>query len=230
MRGTEVGETAAKVTNDEADKSGSEEGKEELSRDDIFHFLQCRRRRLILKYLQEYTGDEPAVMSDIAEHIAALENDTTVRALDSQQRQRVYIALYQSHLPKMDRADIIDYNQDRGYVESTDFTSEFLQYLDDEPSVLADNGPSVPVDDGPSVPVEGETQSKANSQDQPPEQGSRWQQRYFAAALVSAVGAGVMAITGSSLAVPSAANVALITSTLFGLLGLVHTQTPAVDT
>jgi len=69
-----------------------------LDRDDVFHILQCRRRRLVLKYLQEHDG--PADMRDVTEAIAAIENDTTVAQLRSQERQRVYIALYQSAPPE----------------------------------------------------------------------------------------------------------------------------------
>lgn len=109
---------------------------ERLDRDDVFHILQCRRRRLVLKYLQEHDG--PADMRDITERIAAVENDTTVAQLRSQERQRVYIALYQSHLPKMDRDGIINYQQDRGVVERTPMTDQFDPYLINEPALLSD--------------------------------------------------------------------------------------------
>jgi len=111
----------------------------QLTRDDIFHVLQCRRRRLVLKYLQEYGGAEPARMSDIAERVAAVEHDTTVASLDSRQRQRVYIALYQDHLPKMDQVGVIDYNKSRGEIEPTASTDAFYRYLDCEPSLLSDS-------------------------------------------------------------------------------------------
>ncbi|UPV76791.1 hypothetical protein M0R89_21615 (plasmid) [Halorussus limi] len=112
---------------------------DELTRDDIFHLLQCRRRRLVLKYLQEH--DTPVKMTDITEKIAAVEHDTTVAALKSQERQRVYIALYQSHLPKLDEEGIIEYQQNRGIVERTDRTDAFDRYLDGEPSMREDDAP-----------------------------------------------------------------------------------------
>lgn len=115
---------------------------DELARDDIFHVLQCRRRRLVLKYLQEH--DTPAKMTDITEKIAAVEHDTTVAALKSQERQRVYIALYQSHLPKLDEEGIIEYQQNRGIVERTDRTAAFDRYLDEEPSMRDDDAPERP--------------------------------------------------------------------------------------
>ena len=116
--------------------SETEAPDERLDRDDVFHILQCRRRRLVLKYLQEHDG--PADMRDVTERIAAVENDTTIAQLRSQERQRVYIALYQSHLPKMDRAGIIAYDQDRGVVERTQRTAEFHPYLVNEPPLTPD--------------------------------------------------------------------------------------------
>ncbi|WP_135855375.1 DUF7344 domain-containing protein [Halorussus salinus] len=124
-------------TTEIADDATETDETDELTRDDIFHVLQCRRRRLVLKYLQEH--DTPVKMTDITEKIAAVEHDTTVAALKSQERQRVYIALYQSHLPKLDEEGIIQYQQNRGIVERTERTDAFDRYLDEEPSMRDDD-------------------------------------------------------------------------------------------
>lgn len=134
-------------TTEMADDTTETDETDELARDDIFHVLQCRRRRLVLKYLQEH--DTPAKMTDITEKIAAVEHDTTVAALKSQERQRVYIALYQSHLPKLDEEGIIEYQQNRGIVERTERTDAFDRYLDEEPSMRDDDAAeSRPADAG----------------------------------------------------------------------------------
>jgi len=39
------------------------------------------------------TDDEPVQLGHLAEHIAAIENDKPIKALDSQERKRVYVAL-----------------------------------------------------------------------------------------------------------------------------------------
>jgi DNA primase len=88
-----------------------------LSTDDAFHLLQNARRRAVLRYLLEHEGESQFAMRDIAEQVAAWEHDTTVSQLSSDERQRVYIALYQNHLPKLDDQGIIQYNQPRGVVE-----------------------------------------------------------------------------------------------------------------
>ncbi|MDL5363600.1 hypothetical protein [Halalkalicoccus sp. NIPERK01] len=105
-----------------------------LSKDDTFHILQNERRRRVLQYLSGTEG--PVDMRDIAEQVAAWEHDTTVQQLTSDQRQRVYIALYQSHLPKLADFDLITYNRSRGVVERTplaDQVSRYLRESDDQP-------------------------------------------------------------------------------------------------
>ncbi|WP_276257066.1 DUF7344 domain-containing protein [Halomontanus rarus] len=101
-----------------------------LTEDQIFHLLQNQRRRNVLRYLQG--TDEPVRMRDIAEQVAAWEHDTTLEALTSNQRQRVYIPLYQSHLPKLDEEGIIDYQQSRGIVERNSLADQLDPYLIDE--------------------------------------------------------------------------------------------------
>ena len=102
--------------------------RDRLSKDVIFELLKNRRRREVLTYLLESEGT--VTLGELAEQIAAWENDTTVNALSSDQRKRVYVALYQTHLPKMDDAGIIDYDQDRGLIELSDNADLLMMYLD----------------------------------------------------------------------------------------------------
>ena len=102
-----------------------------ITKDDAFHVLQNSRRRAVLRYLLEHDDTGRFVMRDVAEEVAAWEHDTTVQQLVSDERQRVYIALYQSHLPKLDDHGIIEYNQSRGVVEPTELLQVFEPYLED---------------------------------------------------------------------------------------------------
>jgi len=102
----------------------------ELSEDDVFHLLQNERRRRVLAYLREHDDGEGVDMRDVVDAIAAEEHDTTVQALRSKERQRVYIALYQSHLPKLDDAGVIEYDQRRGWVSRTAATENVERYLE----------------------------------------------------------------------------------------------------
>ncbi|MDS0282636.1 DUF7344 domain-containing protein [Haloarcula onubensis] len=205
---TEIASRDADGSADEASAHADADTQTELTRDDMFHVLQCRRRRLVLKYLQEYDGDGPARMSDIAEHIAAVEHDTTVDALQSQERQRVYIALYQSHLLKMDKVGIINYNQSRGYVEATPLAERFAGYLGSEPSLLGDG-----TDD------DGRPGTAADITDGPVDQ--RWYRRYLYAAggslaVFSALASGVLPMPSTQF------GVGILVSVLFALLATSH--------
>lgn len=103
-----------------------------IAKDDLFHLLQNSRRRAVLRYFIVHSEREEFNMRTIAEEIAAWENDISVDQLHSDQRQRVYIALYQSHLPKLDEYGVIEYNQSRGIVKPTSLTALFEPYLEPE--------------------------------------------------------------------------------------------------
>ena len=108
--------------------SEQEEPETELSRDMVFDVLKNRRRRYALHYLKQQEGS--VKLSDLAEQVAAWENDTTINNISAAERKRVYTALYQSHLPKLDDAGIVDYNQNRGIVELTEKAAELDVYLE----------------------------------------------------------------------------------------------------
>lgn len=106
---------------------------QELNKDDVFHLLQTNRRRESIRYLLDHEDEGAIRMRDIAEHVAAKEHDTTVSQLTSTQRQRVYIPLYQLHLPKLDKKGIIEYDKPRGIVHSGDRLEEIRPYLEAQP-------------------------------------------------------------------------------------------------
>jgi hypothetical protein len=96
--------------------------------DRIFEVLKNQRRRHVLRYLTKH--DDSVTIGTLAEHIAVLENDTTLTALTSRERKRVYIGLYQSHLPKMDDAGAVEFNKARGVIVLGPNAAQFQPYLD----------------------------------------------------------------------------------------------------
>lgn len=82
-----------------------------ISEGDVFEVLCNRRRRQVLTYLQECDGR--ATAGELAESIAADEAGTTPDRVSSDERKRVYVSLYQNHLPVMDDASVVDYDADR---------------------------------------------------------------------------------------------------------------------
>lgn len=103
---------------------------EQLPKDQLFHLLQNERRRAALCWLRELECRSD--IRTLADEVAAAENDTSVDALDSEARQRVYISLYQSHLPKLDSLGVVDYDQEEGTVERTRVAKQLDPYLHDD--------------------------------------------------------------------------------------------------
>jgi hypothetical protein len=105
----------------------------DLPLDQVFDILKNKRRRTVLRYLNSVDGN--VKLGALAEYVAAVENDIDEVAVSSDQRKRVYVGLYQCHLPKMDDMDIIDFNQDRGIIElgaNADQLDEYLALADDQ--------------------------------------------------------------------------------------------------
>lgn len=132
------------------DRTGATDAPARLSiaKDDAFHLLQAARRRAVLRYLLEHDDREQFTMRELAEEVGAWEDDTTVRELTSTPRSRVYIALYQNHLPKLADHGVIEYDRNRGLVEPLPLLYAFEPYLG-ESLHAADDGLAAPVDDRP---------------------------------------------------------------------------------
>ncbi len=98
-----------------------------ISTDIVFEILSNTRRRMVLYYLRRSGGS--ATVQELAEQIAALENNVEVEELQSQQRKRVYVSLYQTHIPKLENTGIIEYDDTQGIVHLTDRAMEIDTYL-----------------------------------------------------------------------------------------------------
>ena len=116
------GGTATGAATDDNDGGGS------LSDDDLFEVLHNPRRQQVVEYLR--AGDGTATAGELAEHIAAAENDKSVAELSSYERKRVYVSLYQNHLTVMADANVIDYDEDRKEVSLREEAADLDPYLD----------------------------------------------------------------------------------------------------
>lgn len=92
----------------------------------VFDILSNQRRRMVLYYLRQ--ADGRMSVKELAREIAALENEVPVEELTSQQRKRVYVSLYQTHLPKLESTEMVDFD-DEGNVQLTDRAAEIDTYL-----------------------------------------------------------------------------------------------------
>lgn len=84
-----------------------------LDRSACFDLLSSDRRVQVVKRLFD-AG--PTTLSTLTDEIAAEENDCEPDELTSKQRKRVYVSLYQTHLPKLDRFDVLAFDADTGNV------------------------------------------------------------------------------------------------------------------
>ncbi|MXV64622.1 hypothetical protein GS429_21600 [Natronorubrum sp. JWXQ-INN-674] len=99
-------------------------------RGEIFDLLSNHRRRYAIHYCK---GEgEPVELGDLAEHVAAWELEKEVDELTSAERKRVYTSLQQTHLPTLERAEMIEF--DDRTIELTDEASELDVYLDVVPA------------------------------------------------------------------------------------------------
>lgn len=100
----------------------------QLSENELFDVLSNRRRRYAVHMLKHESGS--LEIGSMAERIAAWENDIDVNEVTGTERKRVYTALQQSHLPKMDNAGVVEFQKDRGVVEPTPALDDVDVYLD----------------------------------------------------------------------------------------------------
>lgn len=101
---------------------------EDVSSDVLYSLLADKRRRYTLHFLKQRR--ESVAVRDVAEQVAAWENGKSVEDLTSQERKRVYIALYQSHLPTLDKEGVVEYDADRGVVNLSPSMADREIYLE----------------------------------------------------------------------------------------------------
>lgn len=101
-----------------------------LSTDEAFETLSNHRRRCVVHFLLQQ--EDTANLRELSRHVAAWENDKPIDRVTPEERRRVYNALQQFHLPKMDGHGIVDYESNRGTVEETELTAELQLYQDAE--------------------------------------------------------------------------------------------------
>jgi len=100
----------------------------DVLRDEAFDVLSNRRRRYTLHYLLR--NDKTARLGDVAEQVAAWENDKTVSSVTSAERKTVYSSLQQFHLPKLDERNIVSFDERAGEIELTDRARDLDIYLE----------------------------------------------------------------------------------------------------
>ena len=88
---------------------------------------------MILHYLKQNDGRQVDLRT-LVDSVSAWEYDSPAEDLSWKERKRVYTALRQSHLPKLDDAGVVDYDQSRGTVSLTEDAREVQMYLEYVPA------------------------------------------------------------------------------------------------
>ena len=108
-----------------ADRSPSEET--------VFEVLSNGRRRFVFHYLKQ--EQRQVYLRELAEHVAAWENDKSIEQLTSAEAKRVKTALHQHHLPMMDSNEFVEYDSMRETVTLDERVADLEVYLDVVPGV-----------------------------------------------------------------------------------------------
>lgn len=111
-----------------ADTHRRSDKQDSLGTGEIFDILSNNRRRLVLYHLRN--NGNASDLRTLSKRVAAWENDVEPENVTSDQRMRAYTALRQSHLPKMDRQGVIEFDKDRGTVTLQDRVTEIEDYLE----------------------------------------------------------------------------------------------------
>jgi hypothetical protein len=110
-----------------ADAVEQQDSGKTLSTDAAYNILSDQRRRYAIHHLKQ--SNTAVSVQDLAEQVAAWENEKPIEQLNSQERKRVYISLYQSHLSTLDEEGIIRYDKENGLVELTDAADDLDIYF-----------------------------------------------------------------------------------------------------
>lgn len=95
--------------------------------DEVFGVLKVERRRFVLGYL--HSADRTVTISELAEALAERESDA--ETYNHQDRKRMYVSLYQAHLPKMDDLGIVAWDSREGNVRLAEAFEQVEPYLFD---------------------------------------------------------------------------------------------------
>jgi DNA-binding transcriptional ArsR family regulator len=99
----------------------------QVSVDTVFEVLSNSRRRLVLSMVRR--RDEPVPVSTLSTAVGAHEAGISPEEVDASEQKRVYVSLYQSHIPKLEAAGLVEYNDESRTVKGTPAASEIDDYL-----------------------------------------------------------------------------------------------------
>jgi hypothetical protein len=100
----------------------------ELDQTEVFELLGNDRRRHALHHLM--TREEGCNIGELSRQIAAWETGQTVDEVTSAERRRVYVSLHQTHLPRLNKAGILNYESTGDTIHLTDRGENLRVYME----------------------------------------------------------------------------------------------------
>lgn len=97
-----------------ADGTDRPTGSIPLSTETVCELISNARRRAVVHHVAALDADESIQMGDLARTIAGEENDIAPTTVSAEQRKTVYVSLLQNHLPKLDSAGVVEWNDRSG--------------------------------------------------------------------------------------------------------------------
>lgn len=114
----------------------------DLPSDEQFDLLSNGRRRLVVRYLAEVESE--TTLDELATTVGAAERGSTTTELSAEQRKRIYVSLYQIHLPKLADSEVVEYDPDTGSVSATDRVTTLHELLQRLGTYFEYDPPSIP--------------------------------------------------------------------------------------
>jgi DNA-binding transcriptional ArsR family regulator len=100
-------------------------GEKNLTEDKIFELLSNGRRRELLRILKEIGGE--VTLGDIISEMSTREDGVDAGAV---KRKAVYVSLYQSHVPRLAEAGVVEYDGAKKTIRLTGPWRQLYPYLE----------------------------------------------------------------------------------------------------
>lgn len=105
--------------------------------DEALRLLKNQRRRWAIEEVA-HSDDRRVELGELATDIALREFECEEYELTSKQRKRVYVGLYQTHLPQLSDEGLIYFDDERGLVYPTANTRPALEFIQITESMVVD--------------------------------------------------------------------------------------------
>lgn len=90
---------------------------EEDHRDRLLRALSSKRRRYVLSFLDRLGT---LTLADLADELAEQEHDASIDQIPAEDVKSLYMSLYHQHVPKLEEAGLVEYDQERDLVRPTE--------------------------------------------------------------------------------------------------------------